>query len=76
MEDLIFLCRVVFTIFDSLSAHFQKSENPQTCHIWFLINCDRFINLKMPKFRTQFPKPGQIFPESTVHDCLLVSQIS
>ena len=45
---------IVFTIFDGLSAHLQKSKITQTCPSWFLICCSRLLNWKGLGFRTQY----------------------
>ena len=46
----------MFIIFDYLSAHLQKSKNPQTYHNWVSINCGRLVKQKGPAFRTEASK--------------------
>ena len=34
---MLLLLMLLFTVFDSLIAHLQKTKNPQTHYNWFLI---------------------------------------
>ena len=59
---------MMFTIFDSLIAYFEKNKKPQLHHKWFLINCASLVNGKGPRFRAQPSKSCKTFPQNTVHD--------
>ena len=56
--------QMMFTIFDSLSVHLQKSKKPRTHHDWFLINCSSSLNYKGPGLRTLSSQLGKVFPKS------------
>ena len=59
---------MMFTIFDSLIAYFEKNKKPQLHHKWFLISCASLVNGKGPRFRAQPSKSCKTFPQNTVHD--------
>lgn len=39
---------MVFPIFVCVSSQLQKSKTPQAHHDWFLINCGKVVNLRVP----------------------------
>ena len=62
---------MIIIIFHSLSAHLEKHKTPQAYHKWFLINCDRFLDYRGPRFRSQSSKPFEVFSKDILSFTLL-----